>query len=90
MVKNIGETFIRSSGNVYADLGLPNPEEHRAKADLMRIIADEIKRRGLTQTQAAEQAGAAQSVISNIVRGRGRAYSRDRLFEIVQALVGPH
>lgn len=88
MRRKKSEEFIRGSGNVYADLGLPNPEEDRAKADLMRIIADEIERQGLTQTQAAERAGAAQSDISNIVRGRGRAYSLERLFAIVQALGG--
>ena len=40
------------SGNVFADLGLPNPEEHLLKAKLVSKISDVIDRRGLTQTEA--------------------------------------
>jgi predicted XRE-type DNA-binding protein len=43
--------FERGSGNVFADLGLANAEERQAKARLMYVINDEIKRRGLTQTR---------------------------------------
>jgi helix-turn-helix protein len=38
----------RGSGNVFADLGLPNPEDRQAKARLMHVINSEIKRQGLT------------------------------------------
>lgn len=88
MPKNTGEKFVRSSGNVYADLGLADPEERRAKAHLMRLIATEIERQGLSQAEAGQRAGAAQSDISNIVRGRGRTYSLERLFEILHGLGG--
>ena len=37
------EQFARGSGNVYADLGLPNPEEHALKAGLIRQIAHVIE-----------------------------------------------
>lgn len=43
-----------SSGNVFADLGLPEPEELLAKAALVRQISAAISERGLTQAQAAE------------------------------------
>jgi hypothetical protein len=39
-----------SSGNVFADIGLPNPEERIAKADLAIRIAETIRARRLTQT----------------------------------------
>ena len=42
-----------SSGNVFADIGLPNPEERLAKADLAIRIAETIRARRLTQTRAA-------------------------------------
>jgi nicotinate (nicotinamide) nucleotide adenylyltransferase len=42
-----------SSGNVFADLGLSDPEERLAKADLAIAISREIQARGLTQGQAA-------------------------------------
>ena len=41
------------SGNVFADIGLPNPEERLAKADLAIRIGEAIRARRLTQTRAA-------------------------------------
>ena len=76
------------SGNVFADIGVPNPEEALAKAKLMRFIKLAIEREGLTQIQAAARVGVAQSDISNIVRGRGRAYTMDKLFEVIHGLGG--
>ena len=46
-------TIEEGSGNVFADLGLPNPEERLAKADLVMRIAESIRARRLTQAKAA-------------------------------------
>lgn len=81
-------TVEESSGNVFADIAVPRPEEALAKAKLMRLITLAIEHEGLTQLQAAERAGVAQSDISNIVRGRGRSYTMDRLFSIIRGLGG--
>ena len=78
--------FEMGSGNVYADLGLPNPEERLAKARLMHLITDEIERRGLTQGGAARLVGLKQPDISNITRGRGRTYSMELLFAVLHRL----
>ncbi len=43
-----------SSGNVFADIGLPNAEELLAKADLISQINDLIKQKKLTQVAAAK------------------------------------
>lgn len=77
-----------SSGNVFADLGIAKPEDALAKARLMHLIKAAIERDGLTQVEAAKRAGIAQSDVSNIVRGRGRTYSMERLFDIIHALGG--
>ena len=69
----------RSSGNVFADLGYPNPEEALAKSRLTRVIADILKQRGLTQTQAAELLGVDQPKISRLMRGQFREFSLERL-----------
>src|SRR5438874_1692991 len=53
-----------SSGNVFADLGLPNPQDALAKAKLASRICQVIEQRGLTQTQAAEILGLDQPKIS--------------------------
>jgi len=76
----------KSSGNVFADPGLPNPEERLAKADLAIAIAREIQARGLTQAEAAELLGVAQPDISNLMRGRLFGYSIERLTRLLNAL----
>jgi predicted XRE-type DNA-binding protein len=69
----------KSSGNVFADLGLPNPEERLAKTDLAIAITRELEARGLTQAEAADGLGVAQPDISNLMRGRLAGYSIERL-----------
>ncbi len=76
----------RSSGNVFADLGYPNPEEALAKARLSSIIAEILKRRGLTQTQAAKLLGVDQPKVSRLMRGRVREFSLERLIHFLGAL----
>ncbi len=88
MSKPRDEVIVESSGNIYADLGVPHPEEAHAKARLMHLITDEIERLGLSQIAAATRVGVAQSDISNMTRGRGRTYSMERLFEVLHGLGG--
>jgi len=76
----------RGSGNVFADLDYPNPEEALAKSRLARFIADILKQRGLTQTQAAELLGIDQPKISRLVRGQFREFSLERLIQFLGAL----
>jgi predicted XRE-type DNA-binding protein len=78
--------FTRSSGNVFADIGLENPDEHMLKAEIAVLIGRLINRQGLTQTAAAVKVGMAQSDISRILRGQLSGYSLERLFAIVRAL----
>lgn len=74
------------SGNVFEDLGIPDAEEHLAKADLVSKIASIIEARGLTQTEAAQIIGIPQSKVSVLVRGRFRDFSTDRLCRILNKL----
>ncbi len=78
--------FTESSGNVFADLGLPNPEERLAKAELARQIRTIIEERHLTQTQAGAILGIAQPNVSNLLRGRLSGFSVERLMEFLTAL----
>ena len=87
MRKNAKEILVeQSSGNVFADLGLPNPEERLAKADLALAIAREIEARHLTQAEAADLLGVAQPDISNLMRGRLSGYSIERLTRLLNVL----
>ncbi|HEX6371717.1 MAG TPA: helix-turn-helix transcriptional regulator [Longimicrobium sp.] len=78
--------FERGSGNVFADLGLPEPEGALAKARLAQAIAETIDRRGLTQEEAAKIMGLDQPKVSAIVRGRLAGFTQDRLTRCVLAL----
>ncbi len=69
-----------SSGNVFADLGVDNPEEMLAKAKLALTILDAIEQRGLTQQQAAELLETDRTNISKLKRGNElRKFTFDRL-----------
>jgi predicted XRE-type DNA-binding protein len=74
------------SGNVFADLGIPNPDEHQIKADLALAIKRRISDKGLTQAQAATLMDETQPNVSAIVRGRLRAFSLERLMHHLNAL----
>ena len=76
----------KSSGNVYADLGLPDAEEMLIKARLAAKIGEIIKHRHLTQQQAAEILAMPQSKISNMLRGNFRGISETKLIECLNLL----
>jgi predicted XRE-type DNA-binding protein len=67
-----------SSGNVFADLGLPNPDELMLKAELVNQIDELISARQLTETEAAELLGIDRSTLS--------AFSTECLFRFLNAL----
>ena len=69
------------TGNVYADLGFADADEMLIKAQLVSKIAEIIKRKGLTQTQAAQLLGMPQPKLSNLLSGRFRGVSERRLMD---------
>ena len=76
----------KGSGNVYADLGMPDAEEMLVKAQLSTKIAEIIKLRKMTQTQAAEVLGIPQPKLSNMLRGRFRGISEAKMLECLTRL----
>ncbi len=77
-------TVKRGSGNVFADLGLDG--ERLVKAELVRNIGDIIRRRKLTQRQAANVLEIDQPKVSALLRGRTTGFSTDRLLRLLTAL----
>ncbi len=75
-----------SSGNVFRDLGLPHPERHLAKAQLVSLIDDALRARGLTQQQAAALLGIDQPKVSRMLRGHFEGISTQRLLDFLTAL----
>ncbi len=75
-----------STGNVFADLGLPNADEHLVKAGLVVRIARIIRQRKLTQAAAAQIMGIDQPKVSAMLSGQFRGYSVERLMRFLVAL----
>ena len=75
-----------SSGNVFADLGLPNADERLLKAELAHAITRIISRQGLTQAAAASTLGTDQAKVSALVNGRLSGFSIERLLRFLLAL----
>ncbi|MGH8224171.1 MAG: helix-turn-helix domain-containing protein [Woeseiaceae bacterium] len=76
----------RSSGNVFADLNLPEADVQLLKADLVTRIDAIIRQRRLTQLEAAKVLGLSQPDVSRLLRGNFREYSVDRLLRLLTAL----
>ncbi|MFZ0335441.1 MAG: helix-turn-helix transcriptional regulator [Candidatus Acidiferrales bacterium] len=74
------------SGNVFADIGLPNPEERLAKADLAIRISEAIRARRLTQARAAHILKIDQPKISRLLRGQLSGFSTERLMHFLTLL----
>ena len=85
MTRTTNEHAI-SSGNVFADLCLPESDALLAKAALTDRIARIISERRLTQAQAARLLGTAQPKVSDLLAGRLSGFSMERLIRFLVAL----
>ena len=74
------------SGNVFTDMGLPEPEEELTKAQLASHIRQVIKRQRLTQVAAAAVMGIDQPKVSALLNGRLTNFSSERLMRLLTAL----
>lgn len=78
--------IAKGSGNVFADLGFPDPETHALKAALVQRIAALIKRENLSQVDAAKRMGISQPDVSKMLKGQFRPFSVERLMRFLTAL----
>ena len=81
-----GIEYEESSGNVFADLGVPNPEKALAKSQLVWEITKIIKKRKLTQFQVAKILKIAQPKVSLLLRGYLKSFSLERLLRFLNDL----
>ncbi len=75
-----------SSGNVFADMGLPEAEEELTKAQLASHVRQAIKRQRLTQIVAAALMGVDQPKVSALLNGRLANFSSERLMRLLAPL----
>jgi predicted XRE-type DNA-binding protein len=80
------EDYEVGSGNVFADIGVPNPDEALLKAQLARQINRAIGEKGLSQAEVAVLLGIAQPKVSNLNVGRLRGFSVERLMRFLTLL----
>lgn len=78
--------FTESSGNVFADLDLPDADELLARSELVHQITGLIRRRRLTQKAAAALLGTTQPIVSDLIRRRLDRFSLERLFAFLNRL----
>jgi predicted XRE-type DNA-binding protein len=78
--------FVESSGNVFADIGLSNPEERLAKAELALRISQATNARRLTQAGAAQLLKIDQAKTSRLLRGQLSRFSSGRLIHFLTLL----
>ncbi|MHB8754193.1 MAG: helix-turn-helix domain-containing protein [Candidatus Acidiferrales bacterium] len=74
------------SGNIFADIGLPNPEERLAKAGLAIHITEAIRARRLAQTRAGHILKIDQPKIFRLLCGQLSGFSTERLIHLLTPL----
>ncbi len=80
------EGILWGSGNVFADLGLPDPEVRLAKSQMIHQIDLARQARGLTKAQLAEMVHLEESDLIKLLKGQTRGYSLERLAQFLNAL----
>jgi predicted XRE-type DNA-binding protein len=78
--------YEESSGNVFADLGFRNSKQELLKAKLTIEIYKLLKKRGVTQTEAARLLGTTQAQVSALMRCKPVSVSVGRLMEFLNVL----
>ncbi|MBC7719525.1 MAG: XRE family transcriptional regulator [Chitinophagaceae bacterium] len=74
------------SGNVFADLNLPDPEERQLRAQLAVRLNDLLAAEGLTQAAAAKRMGIAQPHVSELKHYKLGHFSSERLLHYITLL----
>ena len=86
MTTEDNDSVTLSSGNVFADMGLPDADELLIKADLASAITEIVRERKLTQTQAAKVLGIDQPKVSRLMRSGLYGFSIEQLIHLLGVL----
>ena len=83
---SVVETVDMGSGNVFADLGLPDPHERQLRVQLATRLNDLLQAEGLTQAAAAKRFGIAQPHLSELKNYKLGRFSSERLLHYITLL----
>jgi predicted XRE-type DNA-binding protein len=80
----MSESIHESSGNVFLDLGFDSGEAAilQMRAKLMADLRENVIASGMTQSQAAERLGIAQSRLSDLMRNKWEKFSLEMLITL--------
>lgn len=84
--KPASEMIEMGSGNVFADLGLPDPQERQLRVQLAVRLNDLLQAEGLTQAAAAKLLGIAQPHVSELKNYKLGRFSSERLLHYITLL----
>jgi predicted XRE-type DNA-binding protein len=85
--RKVGDVEVEiSAGNVFADLGIRNAEQHKIKSGLVIEIIKALRSLGLTQAEAASRMGIAQPKVSALLRGDFSNLSERKLMSCLNQL----
>ncbi len=84
--RNNKTIVVQSSGNVFADLGLPGADERQTKVRLAVAINEIVRKRHLSQTAVARLLNINQPKISALANYRLDGFSVERLMRFLNAL----
>jgi predicted XRE-type DNA-binding protein len=82
-VAKAAEIVEMGSGNVFADLGLPDADERHLRVQLATRLNDLLKAEGLTQAAAAKRLGIAQPHVSELKNYKLGRFSSERLLHYI-------
>ncbi|MBZ0315517.1 MAG: helix-turn-helix domain-containing protein [Anaerolineae bacterium] len=92
-----GIEFVEGSGNVFADLGLPNADELYLRASLGTEIVKIIRKKGYSQKEVAKILGIKQPEVSALLNAKFQRFSQEKLISFLNKLdykitiqVSPH
>ena len=80
------QEVVRSSGNVFADLGFPDAEQRQTKVRLAAAINQLLNLRRLSQTEVALQLGINQPKVSALLNYKLEGFSVERLMRFLTTL----
>ncbi len=81
-----GIELVRGSGNVFQDLGFPDAQTRQLRAQLAAEIIGVLRRRDISQREAARLTGLAQADISKIQNAKLKGFTLDRLVTVLARL----
>ena len=84
--REVDDVVETTTDNIFEDLGLPDAQTRLAKAELSRSIRRVLAAKGWKQREAAEVLGLAQSDVSDLIRGKLKRFSMERLHTLLMRL----